>query len=44
MIELIIIKYILNNIIYNKYINNIIITNKELVKLLYCVKSESESC
>lgn len=43
MIELIIIKYILNNIIYNKYINNIIITNKELVKLLYCVKSLHES-
>jgi len=43
MIELIIIKYILNNNIYNKYINNIIITNKELVKLLYCVKSLQES-
>jgi len=43
VIELIIIKYILNNNIYNKYINNIIITNKELVKLLYCVKSLHES-
>jgi len=43
VIELIIIKYILNNNIYNKYINNIIITNKELVKLLYCVKSLQES-
>lgn len=42
MIELIIIKYILNNNIYNKYINYIIINNKELNKLLYCIKQIQE--
>lgn len=42
MIELLIIKYILNNNIYNKYINYINLTNKELIKLLYCIKTLQE--
>ena len=42
MIELLIIKYILNNNIYNKYINYINLTNKELIKLLYCIKQLQE--
>jgi replicative DNA helicase len=43
MIEIIILKYILNNNIYNKYINNILIQNKELVKLFYCIKNLHET-
>jgi hypothetical protein len=43
MLELIIIKYILNNNIYNKYINYININNNNLNKLLYCIKSIQET-
>ena len=43
MIELIIIKYILNNNIYNKYNNYINLTNKELVKIYYIIKQLHEA-
>lgn len=43
MIELIIIKYILNNNIYNKYNNYINLTNKELIKIYYIIKQLHEA-
>lgn len=43
MIELLIIKYILNNNIYNKYNNYINLTNKELVKIYYIIKQLHEA-
>jgi len=43
MTELIIIKYLLNKLIYNKYISFIIINNKELNKLLLILNKLHES-
>lgn len=43
MIELIILKHILTRSVYDKYITNIHIQNKDLLKLLYSIKSLNES-